>query len=334
MNCAHLHCHSRYSFKDGQDPVEDLVARAAELGQPGIALTDHGVLFGAPDLFKACAQHDIKGVIGMEGYEAAVPWDFDLERDSAIFKVKWADLQPGQDRYYHLTLWVLDRRGWENICALHSQAWSPDHYPTVRGKPLIDRAMLAQHNEGLAIGLGCIASRTSVMLARHTDWHPAYEAASFYVDTFGADRVFMEVQGNTTDQQALISAQRKLAKRLGVESVATNDVHYVRRTSGVQHGSHHILVQSRRFKKADTEEATDKSDDGFGQWYGSDGFYLKSADEMLQTGGLLPDEIERTLQVLDLVDFNFQSLPEPRPPIIAAPAPGVDKGFDSWLAMR
>lgn len=328
LDCCQLHVHSTNSFKDGLTPVGEMVERAAELGMPGIGLTDHGVLFGAPQLFQACQKHSIKGVIGMEAYEA-VPHAFDLERDGEVFKIKWSDLN-GQDRYYHLTIWVLNLAGWVNLCALHAQAWSSEYHPTVRGKPLIDRASLERHGEGLLIGLGCPASRTSQMLMRHGE-EEAYKQAKWYADTFPG-RVVMEVMGNLPEQVAMIRSQRKIAQRLGIPTMCTNDVHYKLREEGVEGGPHHILVQARAFKKADTEQSSERSDDGFGQWYGSDGFYLKTGEEM-QAMGFLPAEIEQTVAVLDRVDFEFGDLPKPKPPIAVVPQPGDDPQFDAWLSI-
>lgn len=326
---CHCHVHSTFSFKDGLTPVSELVAGAAELGQPGMALTDHGVLFGAPALFGACAQYGIKGVIGMEAYEA-VPHAFDMERDGEIFKIKWADLN-GRDRYFHLTLWALNATGWENLCALHTRSWSSDYKPTVRGKPLIDRASLERYGDGLMVGLGCPASRTSQMLGRHGE-QQAYEAARWYAEVFEG-RVVMEVMGNLPEQQAAIRGQRRVAQKLGIPVLATNDVHYLERADGAKDGPHHVLVQARAFKKADQEQSGDRSDDGFGQWYGGDGFYLKTGEDMLATGGFLPDEIEESVRLLDRVDFQFESLPKPKPPIAVVPSPGDDPAFDAWLSM-
>lgn len=329
---CHMHVHARTSFKDGLSPIEDLVARAKLLDQPGIALTDHGVVFGAPDLFKACKKHGIKGVIGMEGYEA-VPHEFDMERDGEIFKVKWADLD-GRDRYYHLTLWALNLEGWKNLCALHSRSFGSSYYATQRGKPLLDRASLERYSSGLAVGLGCMASRTSLAVARAgQDLDPAYTSAKWYADVFQG-RCFMEIMGNLPEQQALIRGQRKLAARLGIPVLADNDVHYEQKNEGRENGAHHVLVQSRRFKKADTEEATDRSDDGFGSWYGSDGFFMKSATEMLATGGITPADLATSLQLLDLVDFDFSALPPAQPPTAQIPEPGDDESFDAWLQMQ
>lgn len=326
------HVHSTTSFHDGLDPIGSLVEKAALLNQPAIGLTDHGVLYGAPMLFEACRKHSIRGVIGMEAYEA-VPHTFDLERDSAIFKMKWADMPPGTFRYFHLTLWALNQKGWQNLCALHTQSFTSAYKP--KNQPLIDRASLERHSEGLAVGLGCMASRTSQNLANHSDMRVAYDDAKWYAEVFEG-RCFMEVMGNLPDQQALLRPQRQLAKKLGVPVMPTNDVHYRDQTDGVENGPHHILVQGRRWKKADTDDSgdsTDKSDAGFGQWYGSDEFYLKSMDEMLATG-FDRSELANTIKLLGMVDFKFEDLPRPEPPIADVPEPGNDMLFDAWLAQN
>lgn len=174
--CCQLHVHSKHSFKDGLAPEEELVARAAALQQPGIGLTNHGNLFGAAAFFAACKEEGIKGVIGMEAYEA-VPHTFDMATDGEIFGTKWADLGD-QDRYYHLTLWAMDLTGWHNLCALHTLSYSDAYLPTKRSKPLIDRANLERYNGGLLLGLGCMASRSNVLIARDSgDIRRAYEAS-------------------------------------------------------------------------------------------------------------------------------------------------------------
>lgn len=303
------------------------MARAAELGQPGIGLTDHGNLFAAAQFFKACDDKKIKGVIGMEAYEA-VPHQWDRERDIEIVKRKMGE----GPRYFHLTLWAQNLQGWENLCALHAKSFSWNYKP--RNQPLLDRALLEQHNEGLLLGLGCMASRTNVMLANEGE-DAAYESAKFYVETF-EDRVYSEVMGNLSEQQMLIHPQRRLATRLGVPVMAANDVHYLDREDGVENGPHHSLVQARahRSKKQEAEASDDKSDAGYGKWYGSDGFYLKNRDEMLHTPGITAADLDVTLSVLDRVNFKFSDMPEPAPPIAPVPDAGEDLAFDAWLLTR
>lgn len=346
---CHLHAHSSYSFKDGLAPPDELVARAVELGQPGIGLTDHGVLFGAPALFKAVAEHagpdkdnpKFRGVIGMEIYEA-IPHEINPDHEAAArgdaesypgsewarFKTKY---QPGKPRYHHLTLWAMNETGWFNLCALHTQSFTEAFKP--KNQPLIDRASLERHSDGLILGLGCPASRTNFTLATQ-GYDAAVEAAEWYFEVFG-DRAYVEVMGNLPDQQRALRDQRKLAQHFGRPTLAVNDVHYVERADGVEHGAHHTLVQARKYKSSATadEKSDDKSDDSYGSWYGSDEFFVKSRDEMLQTGMLAP-EVDQTIEVLKRVDteFDFLNLNKPAAPHAAVPAPGENTKFDEWLA--
>lgn len=326
MDFCHCHCHSTRSFFDGLTPVDELVERAAELEQPGMALTDHGNVYAAAQFFKACEKHGIKGMIGMEAYEA-VPHSWDREVHMDIVKRKFGE----GPRYHHLTLWVESLVGWENLCALHTISFTRNFKP--RNQPLMDRATLERYNEGIMIGLGCMASKTNVTLA-HQGLDSAYDVAKWYAEVFEG-RVYMEVMGNLPEQQAALRDQRKLAAKLGVPVIATNDVHYRDQADGREHGPHHILVQARAYKRKEKEEKTeDRSDAGYGQWYGTDEFFLKSGADMLATGGLQRDEIERTVEVLDRVSFDFNALEEPAPPVAPVPPPGDDPEFDEFLAAR
>lgn len=323
MDFCHCHLHSNRSFFDGLTPIQDLVEKAAELGQPGIALTDHGNVYNAAQFFKACDKHGIKGIIGMEAYEA-VPDEFILERDKPILKRPFGE----GPRYHHLTIWVQNLTGWENLCALHSTSYTGEFKPY--NQPLIDRAHLAAHSEGLMIGLGCMASKMNVTLSREGP-DAAYEIAKFYAETFPG-RVYMELMANLPEQQAALRDQRKIATRLGVPCIADNDVHYRDRADGREHGAHHILVQARAYgKKEKEEESEDRSDAGYGKWYGTDEFFLKSAEEMLATGGLQKTEIEQTVELLDRVEFDFSALEEPAPPVAPVPDPGEDQEFDLFM---
>lgn len=305
-------------------PIEDLVEKAAELGQPGIALTDHGNVFNAAQLFKACKKHGIRGIIGCEMYEA-VPDEFILERDKPILKRK-PDEGP---RYHHLTIWVQDLAGWENLCALHTTSFTEDFKPY--NQPLVDRAHLAAHSEGLMVGLGCLASKMNMTLT-HEGPGAAYNTAKFYAETFPG-RVYMELMANLPEQQAALRDQRKIAAKLGVPCIADNDVHYRDQIDGKEHGAHHILVQARAYgKKEKEEESSDRSDAGYGRYYGTDAFFLKSAQEMLETGGFQKTELEQTVELLDRVKFDFSALEEPAPPVAPIPAPGDDPEFDIFLA--
>jgi len=326
--CCQLHSHSSYSFKDGLARPEKLVARAAELGQPGIGITEHGHVYSAPVFFTACKEAGIKGVIGMEAYEA-VPYTWDPDPTGphhAMFKVKH---DPNKPKYHHLTLWAMNQTGWENLCAIHTKSFSAGYKP--KNQPLVDRATLEQHHEGLIIGLGCRQSRTNWTLA-HRGYEAAVQAAEWYFDV-AAGRVYVEVMSGLPEQVRALDSQRRLARHFGASTLGVNDVHYLRQSDGVLGGPHHMLVMARKFKSTATEtEATiDQSDDAFGAWYGSDQFYLKNRQEMIQSG-IFADEVDRTLEVLDRVDFDFKAMPEPAPPTAHVPQSGKDPDFDAYVA--
>jgi DNA polymerase III alpha subunit len=140
--------------------------------------------------------------------------------------------------------------------------------------------------------------------------------------------------GCIQEQQALLNPQRQLAKRLGIPCVATNDLHYRDQSDGVEGGPHHILVQARAWRKKEREERSeDRADVGFGKWSGTDGFYLKTRREMEQTGGLMPEELDTTLDILDRVEFDFDKIAKPSHPAALIPEPGTDPVFDRWMGM-
>lgn len=327
--CCQLHVHDRRSFFDGLAPTAELVALAAELKHDAIAITNHGNVYSAPELFKECKKHGIKGIIGMEAYEV-VPhtWDPDPEVTKAIFNTPYSEDNP---RYHHLTLWVQDLTGWQNMCAIHSQSFTAGFKP--KNQPLVDRATLERHSEGIMVGLGCMASRTNWAMARGEDGHAE---AAWYKEVYG-DRLYVEVMANLPEQVALIRAQRKLAAYLGRPTIATNDVHYLLQEDGVENGPHHTLVKGRYYRSKKTEivaEATnDKSDSNTNRWYGSDEFYFKSGDEMLATGGFTRDEIERTVEVAARCSFDLtEDVEVPAPPEPIIPATGEDPVFEAWLS--
>lgn len=323
-------CILRSLFKDGLASEAALVERAVELGMPGIGLTNHGHLYGAPRIHAAAEEHQgFQVVYGMEAYEA-VPevWDGDPEGPHhKLFKDKY---DPAKPRYFHLTLWALDQTGWENLCALHALSFTKAYKP--KNQPLIDRVALAKHSDGLVIGLGCPQSRTNRALQRESP-DAAYRAAKWYVEVVGPDRVYMEVMSALADQVAQLADQRKLAKRLGIQCLGVNDVHYLTQADGVLRGPHHTLVMARKFKSAATTETEsgDLSDDSYGSWYGSDQFYLKTRQEMLASG-IFANEVDASIELLNRVQFNFGKMPEPAPPVARIPAAGEDPGFDSWLS--
>jgi DNA polymerase III alpha subunit len=159
-------------------------------------------------------------------------------------------------------------------------------------------------------------------------------AADWYAEVY-EDRFYVEVMANIPEQMRLLAPQRTIAKYYHRPTVGTNDVHYLLRSDGVINGPHHVLVQARKYRSAATTEASsgDQSDDSFGSWYGSDEYFMKTRTEMLESG-LHASEVDATLEILDRVEFDFYTLPQPEAPSAYIPEPGEDPAFDRYLALN
>src|SRR5918993_1569189 len=222
MSFVHLHCHSEYSLLDGANRIEDLIARALELEQPALAITDHGNLHAAWEFQEKAKKAKLKPIIGMEAYVA--PGDR---------RVKGRPT-PGAKPYYHLVLLARDMAGYKNLVKLSSLAYTEGFYT----KPRVDRELLAKYSEGLIVSSACLAGEvaTHLMEGRYEE---AKEAASWYADVF-KDRYYLEVQAHDSDGQAKLNAEVfRLAKDLSLPVVATNDAHFL---GAEDHDAHDILL--------------------------------------------------------------------------------------------
>ncbi len=209
---VHLHVHSEYSLLDGACHLDDLCRRAAELGQPAIALTDHGNLFGAIDFCQAAKSAGIKPIIGYEAYVAP-----------GSRKVK-EPTQGVKDAGHHLVLLARNMDGYRNLLKLATTAYLDGFYY----RPRIDDEILSQCSEGLIIMTSCLAGEVPRLLAAgHRD--EALKKAAFYRDLVGRENFFVELQNHGLDDELrVMPLLADLAGELGVKLVATNDVHYVR----------------------------------------------------------------------------------------------------------
>ncbi|MDX1683469.1 MAG: PHP domain-containing protein, partial [Phycisphaeraceae bacterium] len=206
---VHLHVHSMYSLLDGACRINDMVERAAELNQSSLAITDHGCLFGAVDFYTAAVQANVKPIIGIEAYMA--PGD---RRDRTATGVK--------DGGYHLLLLAQNHAGYKNLLKLGSIAYTEGFYY----KPRIDKDVLKEHSEGLVCTSACLGGEIpSALMA--DDRKKAKGIAETYLDVFGPDRFFIEVQKHIKEQDEVNPHLYDLADRLGVGTVATNDVHFL-----------------------------------------------------------------------------------------------------------
>ncbi len=282
---VHLHAHSEYSLLDGACKIEAMAARAAELGQPALGLTDHGVMNGVVDLYKACRKHGIKPIAGLEAY---------LVDDVAAVKEK-----PKYERN-HLTLLAASDAGFANLVKLTSAGFLKGFS---RGKANVDMELLATHAEGVIVLTGCLQSRFCRRLIEERE-DDARAHLDDLIQAFGPEQVYFEVQKNGIEEQE--KANRgiaRFARELNRPLVGTADVHYLRREDFDNHAAL-LCVQTKS-----TLEAPKMSFD-------TNEFYLKSNEEMTSSFAEWPEAIPTTLEIAERceLDIELGSLLLPRYP--------------------
>lgn len=269
---CHLHVHTEYSLLDGMSKVQELVNLAAQHHQPALAITDHGVMFGVPEFYQTCRKAGIKPIIGMEGY---------IVRDVSE-RVK-------RD-YNHLLLFAMNNEGYQNLLKLVTLSYQRGFYY----KPRIDKAMLARYSAGLIVTSGCLAGEIpQCILAGDLDG--AYRVAAEYLDIFGRDRFYMEIQDHQEggDQSIVNPVVVEMARKLNLPLLATNDLHYVWQHDW-QAQDTMLCVQTNRLQ-------TDKNRMKFG----SHNYYLKSGAEMGKLFHEVPDALKNTLRVAEMCNVEI-----------------------------
>jgi DNA polymerase-3 subunit alpha len=278
---VHLHCHSHYSLLDGASPIDDMVARAKELGMNGLAITDHGNLYGALEFYQACRDAGLNPIVG---YEAYVAPNSRLERSG----------ESSRDSAYHLTLLAQNRQGFENLVQMASKAFLEGFYH----KPRIDRELLAAHHEGLVCLSGCVSGELSrTLLAGNTaDDAIAHgsEIAAWFHRLFG-DRYFIEIQNNGLEVQRLaLELSVEVARRMGLPLVATSDAHYVRQEDAVAQDVL-LCINTGKFR-TDTNRMRMEGDQ----------FFIRSPQEMYDSFRGLEEAVARSQQIADSVDIQLE----------------------------
>jgi DNA polymerase-3 subunit alpha len=282
---AHLHAHSEYSLLDGACKIDAMAARAAELGQPALGLTDHGVMNGAVDLYKACKAHGIKPIVGLEAY-------FVEDRHAIKEQVRY--------ERNHLTLLAETDTGFANLVKLTSAGFLEGFS---RGKANVDMELLSQHAEGVIVLTGCLQSRFCRRLVeeRHDD---ARAHLDDLIQAFGPEQVYFEVQKNgIAEQDKANEGIARFARELGRPLVGTADVHYLRREDFDNHSAL-LCVQTKS-----TLEAPKLSFD-------TNEFFLKSNEEMAEAFAEWPEAVPTTLEIAERceVDIELGKLLLPRFP--------------------
>jgi DNA polymerase-3 subunit alpha len=272
--CAHLHVHSEYSLLDGACKIERLAESAAAFGQPAVALTDHGVMNGAVELFTACQKHGIKPVFGCEAYVVA----------------DHARRAPGRLDRFHLTLLAATPTGYRNLVKLSSAGFLEGFQ---RGKPSVDMAQIAAHAEGVIALTGCLQSRFCQYLleGREAD---ARGHAQTLIDAFGPDNVYFEVQKNgLAEQERANEGVVRIARELGRPLVGTGDVHYLRREDYHHHAA--LLCVQTKSTLSDPKISFDTNE-----------FYLRSTEEMASAFSEWPEALASTLEIAERCDVELE----------------------------
>ena len=285
---VHLHVHTEYSLLDGACKLDALISRARELGMGALAITDHGVMYGAVDFYKECKKQGINPIIGCEVYVAP---------RSRFDKQHRIDNAP-----YHLILLCENNIGYQNLIKLVSKGFIDGFY----SKPRVDRELLEQYHEGLICLSGCLSGEIPRALLAG-DYQRARETALWYRSIFGEENYYLEIQDHgIPEQRQILPLLEKLSKDTGIPMVAANDLHYtVREDSKMQNVL--VCIQTNRtvLEGSDMEFATDE-------------FYLKSAEEMRGLFEKYEGAVENTVKIAERCKVEF-SFGETKLPFFTAP---------------
>ena len=278
---THLHVHTEYSLLDGASKIPELVAYAKELGMDSLAITDHGVMYGAVEFYQECTKAGIKPIIGCEVYLA-----------------KGSHLDMTEKTRYHLILLAENDIGYHNLMRIVSKGQLEGFYY----KPRVDKDILRAYSEGIICLSACIAGEVP-RLINSGNMDGARRCVQEYIDIFGKDNYFLEIQNHDIpEEKTAAEGLRQLAQEFGIGLVATNDLHYVRREDAE---AQDVLL---------CIQTTSNVDDPGRMRFPNDSFYLKSAEEMEELFGGYPEALENTCRIADRcnvkLEFGHLLLPE------------------------
>ena len=286
MAFTHLHTHTEYSLLDGSSKIKELVRRAKDLGMDSLAITDHGVMYGVIDFYRAAKEVGIKPILGCEVYVAPGS-RFDRE-----------NRENSGDRYYHLILLAENNIGYANLMKIVSKGFVEGFYY----KPRIDIELLREYHEGIIALSACLAGEIPKLLARGL-YDEAKKKALEYRDIFGEGNFFLELQDHGIFEQKIVNQQLvRLSKETGIDLVVTNDVHYINKEDWE---AHDILLCIQTAKKVMDEDR---------MRYKEGEFYLRSEEEMKEIFPYALEAIENTQKIADRcnveIEFGVTKLPE------------------------
>ena len=299
MSFTHLHVHTEFSLLDGSNKIKEYVNRVKELGMNSAAITDHGVMYGVIDFYKAANAEGIKPILGSEVYVAPNS-RFDREASH------------GDDRYYHLVLLAENNKGYQNLMKIVSKGFVDGYYY----KPRVDMEVLETYHEGIIALSACLAGEVQRYLVRGM-YEEAKEVAYKYEKCFGKGNFFLELQDHGIPEQKTVNAQLlRLSEETGIELVATNDVHY---TYADDAEAHDILLCIQTGKKLSDENR---------MCYEGGQYYVKSEEEMRKLFPYATQAIDNTQKIADRchvkIEFGVTKLPHFE----------VPEGYDSWTYLN
>ena len=266
---VHLHSHTEYSLFDGISRIGELVSHVKEMGQTALAITDHGVMYGAVYLYKECIKQGIKPIIGCEIY---------VTRGSRFDKSG-----NGKEKLAHLILLAENNEGYQNLIKICSKAWTEGYYH----RPRADHELLEKYHEGLIVTSACVGGEVPQAIL-NGDMDEARKVIEFYINTFGKDNYFLEIQNHGLPEEAAVRpVLASLAKEYGLGLVATIDFHYTKKED----------ARSQEIKLCISTGKT--LDDPYHFHFANDEFYCKSGDEMRAILGNFPGAIENTRVIAD-----------------------------------
>ncbi|MFR8684232.1 MAG: DNA polymerase III subunit alpha [Enterocloster sp.] len=299
MAFTHLHVHTEYSLLDGSSKIKELTARAKELGMDSMAITDHGVMYGVIDFYRAAREVGNTPILGCEVYVAP---GSRFDRESGA----------GEDRYYHLVLLAENNTGYKNLMKIVSKGFVDGFYY----KPRVDLKLLTTYHEGIIALSACLAGEVQKYLARGM-YEEAKRSALRYHEIFGKDHFYLELQDHGMPEQKMVNqGLLRLSQDTGLELVATNDIHY---TYAEDAKAHDILLCIQTGKKVTDEDR---------MRYEGGQYYCKSEEEMRKLFPYAQEAIDNTHKIAERcnveIEFGVTKLPKYQ----------VPEGFDSWTYLN
>ena len=274
-NFTHLHLHTEYSLLDGACRIEGLMQRVKALGQTAVAITDHGVMYGCVDFYKAAKKVGVKPIIGCEVYVAT------RTRFDKVNRI---------DGSNHLVLLCKNETGYKNLIKMVSAGFTEGFY----NKPRVDHELLEEYHEGLICLSACLAGEIPQALLAG-DYEKAKNLARYYEDLFGKGNYYIEIQDHGLDEQrTVLPLLVRLSRETGIPLVATNDAHYLEKEDSRMQ---HILICIQTNKTVNDDDVLE---------FGTDEFYVKSTDEMYELFSAWPEACENTSRIAEMCSFDFE----------------------------